>query len=119
MPRPRQGKQVKERYSIRLEPKMHKELVNIYGSLTNAIHYLIPTYIYDKVAGKRSKLMPKRVKKIETSCPWDLKIIRQKGGFIKIEEHHRGSNDIEKPYIIIPADELPQVIDALFKFSRS
>ena len=38
--RPRDGKEIKKVYTLRLEPKVKDEIVKKYGSLTKAIEYL-------------------------------------------------------------------------------
>ena len=45
MSRPKQGKELKKVYSIRLEPKTHKKLVKTFGSLQIFIDYVVGFFL--------------------------------------------------------------------------
>ena len=56
----------------------------------------------------------KRVINLKTDRHWDLKIKNIKG-FIEIKELHRAAFFEEAPYIVIPPEEINNVIKALKK----
>lgn len=51
MPKPRQGSQVKEHQSIRLEPKVKAELKKKFGSVQAGIDFALNKIIQDEKSG--------------------------------------------------------------------